>query len=122
MSNFRQIPALLLALVIMATPAAIRLFAAPLPVEREWADLIAPLLDRHCFKCHGGVRQRGDLDLRSLENILKGGESGPALIPGEPDQSRLLQFLESDSDPHMPPKKQVPATDIQLLKDWIAKL
>jgi hypothetical protein len=96
--------------------------AAPLEAERDWTERVAPLLDRHCFKCHGGVRQRGGLDLRSLENILKGGESGPAIIPGEPDQSHLYKFLHADSDPHMPPKKQLAEADALVLKQWIAKL
>lgn len=96
--------------------------AAPLEVERDWADQVAPLLDRYCFKCHGGVRQRGELDLRSLHQILKGGENGAAIIPGRPEESNLFKFIHAESDPHMPPKKQLGEEEIALLKRWIAKL
>lgn len=96
--------------------------AAPLEVERDWADHVAPLLDRYCFKCHGGVRQRGDLDLRSLQNILKGGESGPAIVPGRAEESNLFKFIHAEADPHMPPKKQLGPEEIALLKRWIGNL
>ena len=48
---------------------------------------LAPLLREHCTKCHGGAKQKGGLDLRSLESLLQGGESGPAFHPGKPEQS-----------------------------------
>jgi hypothetical protein len=97
-------------------------FAAPLEVESVWANQVAPMLDRHCFKCHGGVRQRGELDLRSLQNILKGGESGPAVMPGQPEQSKIYQVVQPGSDPHMPPKKQLNNEELALLKQWLAAL
>ncbi|MEC9053919.1 MAG: c-type cytochrome domain-containing protein, partial [Verrucomicrobiota bacterium] len=49
----------------------------------QFADL-APLLKQHCLKCHGGAKQKGGLDLRSLESLLQGGDSGPVLLPGKP--------------------------------------
>jgi hypothetical protein len=92
--------------------------------EAAWDNEALPTLDRYCFKCHAGVRQKSGLDLRSLDTILRGGERGPAVIPGKPEESRLLQFLQPDADPHMPPegKKQVTASEIEGLQDWIAKL
>jgi hypothetical protein len=92
--------------------------------ERMWDNDVLPVLDRYCFKCHAGVRQKSGLDLRSLDTILRGGETGPAVIPGKPEESRLLSFLASDADPHMPPegKKQVTTAEIEILRLWIAKL
>src|SRR5689334_1858264 len=92
--------------------------------ERMWDNDVLPVLDRYCFKCHAGVRQKSGLDLRSLDTILRGGERGPAVIPGKPDESRLLAFLAPDADPHMPPegKKQVTPAEIDLIRQWISKL
>ena len=60
--------------------------------DEFWSNRVEPLLDRQCLKCHAGVRQRGGLDLRSLETILRGGDSGPAIIPGKPNESRIVQY------------------------------
>ena len=92
--------------------------------EEYWYSRVEPLLDKQCLKCHAGVRQQGGLDLRSLDTILRGGEHGPALIPGKPDESRLLQYVLPQSDPHMPPdpKKQLSAEAITTLKTWIGLL
>lgn len=92
--------------------------------DRLWREKVEPLLDRNCFKCHGGVRQKGGLDLRSLENLLKGGDNGPALIPGEPDKSHLQQFVQPGAETHMPPggKKQLAKGEIELIRAWIATL
>ena len=87
-----------------------------------WTSRVEPLLDRQCLKCHVGVRQQGSLDLRSLDTILRGGGSGPAIIPGRPNESRILQFIAPKSEMHMPPapKKQLPPEEIGVLKTWIA--
>ena len=89
-----------------------------------WTNRVEPLLDKQCLKCHAGVRQQGGLDLRSLDTILRGGGSGPAVIPGKPAESRIVQFIAAKSDMHMPPdpKKQLSAEEIALLKTWIALL
>jgi len=68
-------------------------------VEEFWPSRVEPLLDKQCLKCHAGVRQKGGLDLRSLETILRGGDRGPAIIPGKPEESRLVQFVLPDADP-----------------------
>ena len=92
--------------------------------EDLWHEQVEPLLDRSCFRCHGGVRQKSGLDLRSLENILKGGDRGPAITPGNPQESHIYQFVLSGADPHMPPteKRQLKAEEIAVLQRWIAAL
>jgi len=102
---------------------SVQVTAAP-SSEEIWDTQVAPILDRYCLKCHAGVRQKSGLDLRSIEMILRGGERGPAMIPGKPEQSRLVQFVAPDSDPHMPPegKKQLKPEEIEVLRRWIANL
>ncbi len=92
--------------------------------EQFWVEKVEPLLDKQCLKCHAGVRQRGGLDLRSLETTLRGGDSGPAIMPGKPEESRILQYVAPKGEPHMPPdpKKQLSAEEIATLKSWIAQL
>lgn len=98
--------------------------AAALSAEKLWERRIEPLLDRQCMKCHAGVRQRGGLDLRSLDTVLRGGDSGPAIAPGNPGASRLLQYVLPGAAPHMPPdpKRQLSPGDIAALKTWISSL
>ena len=55
---------------------------------------IRPLLHSKCVKCHGESLQKGELRLDSLEALLHGGESGPAAVPGKPDESLLLDAVK----------------------------
>ncbi len=59
----------------------------------DWDDAIRPLLQANCSKCHGGAKQKGGLDLRSVASTLRGGESGPAIVPQKPGDSLLIQLV-----------------------------
>ncbi len=67
-------------------------------------DDIIPVVLNHCTACHGLRRQEGGLDLRTHESILRGGKSGPAIIPGRPSESLLIRRIEAGD---MPPKKEM---------------
>lgn len=77
------------------------------------------LLKRHCFGCHNEEKRKGDLVLTSREAMLKGGENGPVLIPGNSAESRMAQLVVQGSDPHMPPKDQLAPDEIRSLRRWI---
>ncbi|MBN8249452.1 MAG: hypothetical protein J0L84_18655, partial [Verrucomicrobia bacterium] len=79
------------------------------------------VLQAECFSCHGETKQKGGLSLLSRELILRGGDEGPAAVPGRPEQSRLVTFLNEDSDPHMPPRKQLEPAQIRVLRDWVKR-
>lgn len=81
-------------------------------------DQVRPILKAHCFDCHGeGDAFRGGLDLRLVRSIVRGGDSGPAVVPGEPEHSRILERVASGE---MPPRDRKPtAQEIQLLRRWI---
>jgi hypothetical protein len=113
-----------LALLLAPILSPVKEKASPENPDKVWTAVVEPLLDKKCLKCHAGVRQYGGLDLRSLETILRGGERGPAIIPGKPGESRILQFVALKSSPHMPPdeKKQLTPEEIAVLKGWIAQL
>jgi len=74
----------------------------------------------NCLSCHSDEKKKGGLRLTTRENLLKGGEDGPVLTPGKASESLLMRVLLPDSDPHMPPKKQLPEKDIATLRQWIS--
>lgn len=77
------------------------------------------LLKTNCFSCHNEEKKKGGLVMTSREAILKGGEGGASLVPGAPEKSPLIAALPADADPHMPPKKQLSATQMDLLARWV---
>jgi mono/diheme cytochrome c family protein len=85
-----------------------------LPSESQ----VRQILDARCVKCHGALRLEGGLDLRRDLTMLKGGDSGPAVVPGKPDESLLVQRIESGE---MPPGKkgQLDKEDRALIRRWV---
>ena len=73
---------------------------------------IRPVLVEQCYECHSGQAEKvkGGLLLDTRDGIRKGGDSGPAVVPGEPDESLLIKALRHDEELKMPPKKQAAAT------------
>ncbi len=84
---------------------------------------VRPALAEHCYSCHSmtAKKTRGGLLLDSKEAVLKGGDSGPALVPHKPQESRILKALRYD-DPElrMPPKGKLPDALIADFEKWIA--
>ncbi len=81
---------------------------------------IRPLLAQNCYECHGSEKQKGLLRLDSRAAILTGGETGPALVPGQPEESRLIKGVSyADSDFQMPPKKRLSERQVADLREWI---
>src|SRR5262249_10938675 len=82
---------------------------------------IRPLLARHCYSCHSheAKKLRGGLLLDSREGWSKGGESGPALIPGQPDQSLLVRAVRYGEELKMPPAGKLADRDIEQLVRWV---
>jgi mono/diheme cytochrome c family protein len=83
------------------------------------ANRAQALLKAKCVRCHGEKRPESGLDLRSRATILKGGESGPGLIPGQPDASLVFQRVR---DGEMPPRNasRLSPAEIATLQQWIA--
>jgi hypothetical protein len=89
--------------------------------ELDFAHDIAPLIRKHCGECHTGDQKKGSLSLNTRETLLKGGESGPAVVAGKSGKSELLARVTSDDqDLRMPPEgPQLPPEQVALLKNWI---
>lgn len=79
---------------------------------------VRPLLASKCVQCHGAEKQKGDLRLDSLAGMLKGGESGAAIVPGKPEESLLIEAVNYESF-EMPPNGQLNAESIAILTRWV---
>ena len=82
---------------------------------------IRPILAEKCQKCHGGDKAKGGLSLTGRESMLKGGDSGPAAVPGRPRDSLLIQAVEHRAELKMPPKGKLTAGEIERLSRWIER-
>ena len=93
---------------------------ASVPPLPSFENDILPLLVSQCHGCHGGDLQEGRLDLRTLAGILRGGENGPAAVPGRPAHSLILERVLAGE---MPPDKKAGLLpeQVQLLQRWIAR-
>ncbi len=81
---------------------------------------VRPLLTAKCLGCHGPQKQKGGLRLDSRTSALAGGDSGPAIIPGKPGESRLVDAINYGETVQMPPKSKLPASEVATLTKWVA--
>jgi len=77
------------------------------------------ILNRNCVACHGSALKSSNLDLRTRESILAGGERGEAMVPNYPDRSRLYVFATHQQNPTMPPGKKLSDPELETLRKWI---
>ena len=80
---------------------------------------IRPILVEHCQDCHGEKKQKSGLRVDSLQALLSGGESGPSLVPGKPDESLLVRVLEQGEPYAMPPKGKLPRDQLANIHLWV---
>lgn len=95
----------------------------PLPVADQHAEFfearIRPVLAEQCFPCHGPKKQQSGLRLDSREALIKGSDGGPVVVPGQPDESPLIDAIRHDRAVKMPPKSPLPAQAIIDLTTWV---
>ena len=92
------------------------------PAEIEFFEKqIRPLLVGRCYECHsaGAKQMQAGLRLDSREAMLRGGDSGPAVVPGKSDASLLVEAVRYNGDLQMPPKGKLQQQEIALLEKWI---
>lgn len=83
---------------------------------------VRPILVEYCHKCHGPNVQKGGLRLDSRDGVLKGGETGPAVQPGDVKASLLIDAINYDPDGYqMPPDGKLPAEKIGVLAEWVRR-
>ncbi|MEO1993760.1 MAG: DUF1549 domain-containing protein, partial [Planctomycetaceae bacterium] len=82
-------------------------------------DRVAPVFRRHCVSCHGGKKREASLDLSTMSGLVRGGDSGRVVVPGDLKRSLLWKHVHEQS---MPPEGRAPLlkTEINVIRDWIA--
>jgi hypothetical protein len=119
-------------MIVALSPNVLGLAGAP-PMLKEQPSLtregieffekrVRPVLTEKCYKCHsaGAEKIMGDLLLDSRSGWMKGGESGPVIVPGDPEKSRLIHAVRyTDSSLQMPPKEILRASQIDDLATWV---
>ena len=88
----------------------------------DFTQHVAPLLTKYCTGCHNDADREGKLSLESYASLLKGGEKGSVITPGQADLSRLVRVLTGQAKPAMPPEgEEAPKpAEIEVLKAWVA--
>ena len=110
----------LIAFLPLANEPALVLASPPPSLNAKFFEShLRPLFKQHCSKCHSHVKQKGGLNLVSLETLLLGGDSGSLVIPGNADKSKLVDVLYAEGDPHMPPEGQLTKGEINMIRSWI---
>ena len=90
------------------------------PQEIEYFETnVRPLLFEKCMSCHNDKLQQGGTRLDSREAILKGGGSGPAMILGDPEKSRIITAIHYDTGLKMPPAGKLKPAEIATLTQWV---
>jgi len=80
---------------------------------------VRPVLAEHCFDCHSADAQESGLRVDSLSGMLIGGERGPAIVPGKPDESLLISAVRHSDTLQMPADRKLPQSIIDDLAQWV---
>jgi hypothetical protein len=98
-------------------------FASPEEGVRFFEEKIRPVLAEKCYSCHsaGSEKLKGSLQVDHLSHLLAGGDTGPSLVPGKPDDSLLVEAIAyGNPDLRMPPKEKLSAAVVEDFRRWIA--
>ena len=101
--------------VLVASSCAARAKAGPVLFEND----VRPIFKAYCLDCHGASEKpKAGLDLRLARSTMRGGESGAAVVAGQPSESLLLERLQADEMP--PGEKKLPASMRAVIERWVA--
>jgi hypothetical protein len=104
----------------MLFAAASCALAAAEPDAESFFELkVRPLLVAHCAKCHGADKQSSGLRVDSRDALTQGGDRGPAIVPGKPEQSLLVEAVRRSGELKMPPDERLPDEAVADLVTWI---
>lgn len=112
-------PRLLLLPTLFVFSNGIRQTSAAEEHEHFFETQIRPIIAMHCLECHGPGEQSGKLRLDSKDHLLNGGVSGPTIILGKPDTSRLIEAVRRSDDLAMPPDTELTPRQIAALEHWV---
>jgi mono/diheme cytochrome c family protein len=78
---------------------------------------VLPLLQSRCAGCHGGSQGRAGFSVDSYSTVMAGSANGPVIVPGNPDNSKLIQLVQQGIMPKVGPK--LTPDELQILVDWV---
>jgi len=105
-------------LIIGGSPAGT---LAELPASADhFEKLVRPVLVEHCQKCHGPKKQESGLRVDSREALMRGGDGGPAVVPGKPKEGTLLTAIRQAGKVSMPPSGKLTDPQIAALEKWVS--
>lgn len=129
MHNSRYCVCVLCAALALAVAAV--LFLTPRPAQAQapkpisFINDVAPIFKESCFGCHDAKKRKGKLDMTSFDALRKGGDNDDPVVPGKPEDSRLLDLLKTNTARRMPPPKEnpdpLPKEKIAIIERWIAE-
>jgi hypothetical protein len=95
------------------------LWAAPNEPAVSFSRDVAPILAKNCISCHGPAQQMSQFDLRTRAATLKGGQKGPAVVPGSAEKSAMYRRLTGADQPSMPLGGKLTEAEISVIRKWI---
>lgn len=118
------IPSIKLVLILVPVLLAPGLILGQEITEKEKLEFfeskVRPILYENCFECHSDKKQEGGLRADRIAHLIKGGDTGPAILPGKPDESELVLAIRYDADGYqMPPKGKLDQEQIDILTRWV---
>ncbi len=103
----------------------VRKSIADIREARVYGDVIQPMLQMHCYSCHGPNKQKGKLRLDDSSWIVRGGKDGPVLRAFHPEESEMIKrmLLPAEDEHRMPPKERTPLkeSEIAIFQWWIGQ-
>jgi len=111
----------LLTVLLFTLPMAVRAEPTAARIE-HFEKKVRPILAENCYACHSteAKKNKGGLLVDSLASLLEGGDTGPAIIVGQPDKSLLIEAVrQTNSELVMPPKAKLTEAQIAILSDWV---
>src|SRR5688572_23786604 len=122
-AKWRLLSTGMLAAMVCTVALAAPLHAAESPSNIEFFEKrVRPVLIERCYECHStsAKKLKGGLLLDSKAGWSRGGDSGPALVPGDAGKSLLIKAVRwADEDTQMPPKNKLPEAEIAVLVEWV---
>ncbi len=89
--------------------------------EAFFEKQVRPVLVARCFECHGASQQKGSVRLDSRAESLKTTDGGTIVVPGKPEESRLIDVIGYEDAIRMPPKEKLPDREIATLTEWVRR-
>ena len=118
--KLKRLAAFIVAAIVSSAPAVAAADDAAISPEQQafFETRIRPLLVARCLECHGAEKQKGGLRLDSRAGWQTGGDSGPAIVPGKPEDSLLVAAVRRESL-EMPPSGKLPDAEIAAFEEWV---